>query len=181
MPERIKDVIHGLRPVRAVYALLAASLILGFGEVKGQESWGVYQNSLYGYAVEHPRAGFAVTESERGLTLTEEGGRGQVDIYGAANAEGLGPEEFEKALLGAERIREITYSRRGRTWLAVSGYYRGDEERGDDLIFYAKFMFSADLSQVAAFEASYPVTERRRFDAIVEQMEDSLTSPQAAR
>lgn len=58
---------------------------------------------------------------------------------------------------------------------------RGEEERGDELIFYAKFMFSTNLSHLAAFEASYPATDRKRFDAIVERMEDSLTSPHVAR
>jgi hypothetical protein len=162
--------------LRALNILLAAALLLTI-PAYGQERWSVYKNDLYQYGVAHPTAGFTASETGKGLTLAEDGGRGQIDIYGATNPEGLGPAQFKDALAKAERIREITYTRNGRSWLAVSGYYRGDGERGGDLIFYAKFMFSPDRSRLAAFEASYPVSDRQRFDAIVERMEDSLTAP----
>ncbi len=162
--------------MRALNILFAAALVLSV-PAYGEERWSTYRNDLYQYAVAHPTAGFTASETEKGITLIEDGGRGQIDIYGATNPEGLGPAQFKDALAGAERIREITYTRNGHSWLAVSGYFQGNEERGDDLIFYAKFMFSADRSRLAAFEASYPVTERKRFDAIVERMEDSLTAP----
>lgn len=161
--------------MRALFVLLLSLIV---ATAQGQETWTTYRNSACGYAVEHPAAGFEVTVTDTGLALTEEGAAGQIDIYCATNAERRSPTGFEQVLAGAERIREITYSRSGRSWLAVSGYYQGDQKRGDDLIFYAKFMFSSDLSQVAAFEASYPATDRQRFDAIVERMEDSLTAPQ---
>ena len=162
--------------MRALNILSAAVFLLSL-PAHGQERWSIYQNDLYQYVVAIPMAGFTASETEKGITLTEDGGRGQIDIYGATNPERLGPEQFKDALAGADRIREITYTRYGRSWLAVSGYFQGSEERGDDLIFYAKFMFSADRSQLAAFEASYPASDRQRFDAIVERMEDSLTAP----
>lgn len=162
--------------MRTLNILFATALLLSV-PAYGEERWSVYQNDLYRYGVAWPTAGFTASETEKGITLTEEGGRGQIDIYGAMNPEGLGPQQFKDALAGSERIREITYTRNGRSWLAVSGYFQGNEERGDDLIFYAKFMFSADRSRLAAFEVSYPVTDRKRFDAIVERMEDSLTAP----
>ncbi|MDF2982581.1 MAG: hypothetical protein K0Q69_2353 [Devosia sp.] len=160
--------------MRALFVLLF-SLIAGTAQ--GREGWTVYQDAACGYALEHPVAGFDVTVTDKGLTLIEQGASGQIDIYCATNAERRSPASFERVLAGAERIREITYSRNGRSWLAVSGYYQADQERGDDLIFYAKFMFSADFSRLAAFEASYPASERQHFDAIVERMEDSLTAP----
>ena len=143
----------------------------------GQADWWTYANARYGYTAELPATGFTVTETDKGLTLLEEDGRGQIDLYGASNAELLGPAQYERVLAGAERIREITYRRRGQSWLVVSGYYQPDEQRGDDLIFYAKFMFSPDRANIAAFEASYPAESRRKFDAIVERLEDHLTAP----
>jgi len=163
--------------MRALFVLLLSLIV---GTAQAQEAWTVYRNAACGYAVEHPVAGFDVTVTDTGLTLIEQGAAGQIDIYCATNAQRRSPAGFEQVLAGEERIREITYSRSGRSWLAVSGYYQADQERGDDLIFYAKFMFSADRSRLAAFEASYPASERRHFDAIVERMEDSLSAPRPA-
>lgn len=160
--------------MRALFVLLLSLIV---GTAQGQEEWTTYRDPACGYAVEHPAAGFDITVTDTGLTLIEEGGAGQIDIYCASNAGRRSPAGFEQVLAEAERIREITYSRSGSSWLALSGYYQADQQRGDDLIFYAKFMFSSDLSQLGAFEASYPATDRQRFDAIVERMEDSLTAP----
>ncbi len=143
----------------------------------GQTEWRPYRNALYGYAAELPADGFTTVRTERGMTLLEQQGRGQIDIYGARNAERLGPMQYERVLADADRISEITYRRRGASWLVVSGYYKPDEQRGDNLIFYAKFMFSADRRSIAGFEASYPAESRKKFDAIVERLEDSLTAP----
>jgi len=145
--------------------------------VQGQGDWRGYENAQFGYTAELPVAGFTLSETDKGVTLIEEGGRGQIDLYGASNTERLGPEQYQEVLAGAERISRITYSRRGRSWLVVSGYYKPDPERGDNLIFYAKFMFSRDRDTIAAFEASYPVEERGTFDPIVERLEDHLTAP----
>lgn len=158
-----------------VQLVVLSSLLCGVAHA--QEPWAVYDNSAYGCVVEHPAEGFEGTITQKGLTLVENTGSGQIDIYGATNAERLSPADFKTVLADADRIREITYSRNGRSWLVVSGYYQGDDERGGDLIFYAKFMFSADLTRLCAFEASYPVPNRKHFDAIVERMEDTLTAP----
>ena len=103
--------------------------------------------------------------------------RGQIDVYGAVNSKQLSPRDFEEALSAAERIREITYARRGASWFVISGYYLREDDRSDDLIFYAKFMFSPDRSRLAAFEASYPVADKARWAPIIEAMEDSFSAP----
>jgi hypothetical protein len=77
----------------------------------------------------------------------------------------------------AERIRQITYSRAGASWFVVSGYYRRASSEDDDLIFYAKFMLSRDHRKVSVFEASYPVRDKKRYDPLIERMEDTLTRP----
>jgi len=163
--------------VRATAMMLVLAVGLWSSTTPAQTEWRSYHNARFGYSVELPTAGFTVTETDKGLTLLEEGGRGQIDIYGARNAERLGPAQYQQVLAGADRIDEITYSRRGQSWLVVSGYYKRDEQRGDNLIFYAKFMFSGDRTTIAGFEASYPVDSRETFDPIVERMEDHLTAP----
>ena len=81
------------------------------------------------------------------------------------------------ALSKAERIRQVTYSRAGLSWLVISGFYKRSAGDDTDLIFYAKFMISEDHRSFSAFEASYPISEKLQFDPIIERMEESLTPP----
>jgi hypothetical protein len=163
--------------MRGSFVLFAAILGLLPSAVAAQVSWADYSNSLYGYSIEYPAEGFSISQSEKGLSLIEDGGRGQIDVYGAANVDQATPRKFEAVLRKADRIRRVTYSRGGGTWLAISGYYRREGDVQDGLIFYAKFMFSLDLSHLAAFEASYPVEDKKRYAPIIERMEDTLTAP----
>ena len=84
---------------------------------------------------------------------------------------------FADMLSHADRVAEVTYRTGGRSWFVLSGYYQrlGFEE--EELIFYAKFMFSPDLERFAAFEISYPADEKQRFDAVVERLEESFRRP----
>ena len=163
--------------MRPLLAFILAT-ILALAPVAAN-AWELYRNPTYGYAIALPGSPFAVEEAEggKGVTLVDIAGRGQIDVYGAGNADGLSPREFEAALSGAERIRDITYSRRGNSWFVISGHYYRDGDSGDDLIFYAKFMFSPDRSRLAAFEASYPVADKARWAPIIEEMEDSFSAP----
>ena len=165
--------------MRRLLLAFTATLLLTLTAVGAPEiHWQIYEDPAYGYEVELPLGTFTGARREdNGVILTETDGRGQIDVYGAVNTHGLSPREFEAELSDADRIREITYARRGRSWFVISGYYRREGDDSDDLIFYAKFMFSPDRERLSAFEASYPVSDKRRFDAIIERMEDSLTSP----
>lgn len=142
-------------------------------------AWETYRNPAYGYEISLPGSPFAVEERPEGegVTLIDIAGRGQIDVYGATNAENLSPREFEAVLAGAERIRDVTYSVRGESWFVLSGYYHREGDESDDLIFYAKFMFSPDRSRFAGFEASYPEGDRARWEPIIEVMEDSFRAP----
>jgi hypothetical protein len=142
--------------------------------------WLHYQVPVFGYySVSIPNDGFEIeTDATRnGLTIYERGGQGQIDVYAVRDEDGLRLIELRAALADAERIRQITYSRSGSSWFVVSGFYNRSSEDGADLIFYAKFMISADRQSVSAFEASYPISDKRRYDAIIERMEDTLTPP----
>jgi len=80
----------------------------------------------------------------------------------------------------ADRIREVTYRAQGRGWFVLSGYYQRDGEERQDLIFYAKFMFSSDRSVFSGFEISYPAANKRRLDRVVTRLEKSFRGPRAA-
>lgn len=163
---------------RLAITLLVATLALA---PHPAAAWEPYQNAAYGYEISLPGAPFAVEAAAdgRGVTLLELGGRGQIDVYGADNAQNLTPRQFEAALAEAPRIRDITYARRGNSWFVISGHYfrEADAEAGSDLIFYAKVMFSPDRSRLSAFEASYPVADKRKYDPVIERLEDSLRAP----
>jgi hypothetical protein len=74
----------------------------------------------------------------------------------------------------APRIADITYKAVGPTWFAISGHYSREANDPGTLIYYAKFVFSADLSRFAAFEISYSVAEKSRMDPIVTHLEKTL-------
>jgi hypothetical protein len=140
--------------------------------------WSNYENSTYGYRVDIPAGQFAVREqnSEK-LTLQEVGGLGEIDVYGATNPNRATPGEFAAALEHATRIKDITYRASGRGWLVLSGHYNREGGEAEDLIFYAKFMFSADRSLLSAFEISYPLRLKKQFDPVVARMERTLRAP----
>ena len=134
--------------------------------------------NAYDFEIALPLSVFALDEEAgRGLFLREVGGQGEMKVYGADNTSGRSPREFVTALEEADRIEEVTYRAEGRNWFVLSGYYADEDSLGEPLIFYAKVMFSADWSRVSAFEISYPQGEKRRFDPIVDRIENSLTPP----
>lgn len=158
-------------------ALLVATLSLA---PTPAAAWDAYENPTYGYRIDLPGGPFAVEPAAggTGVTLLDLAGRGQIDVYGADNAQELSPRAFESALGAAPRIAEITYARRGNSWFVISGHYRREGAESTPLIFYAKVMFSPDRQRLAAFEASYPQAEKARWDPIIERLEASLRAPQ---
>lgn len=152
--------------------------VLGAGPTLAFE-WRHYSDPIFGYSVIVPDEGFDIEAdpARNGLTIYERDGRGQIDVYAIRNDHGLSLAELKSALSRAERIKQITYSRAGTSWFVISGYYKRPVGEDTDLIFYAKFVISKDHESIAAFEASYPISEKALFDPIIERMEDSLTRP----
>lgn len=142
--------------------------------------WERYEVPEPGFSIELPLADFEALGDDGGpemLRLYERGGDAMIEVYGGENADGLSAAGFADMLSHADRVAEVTYHTGGRSWFVLSGYYRrlGFEE--EELIFYAKFMFSPDLERFAAFEISYPADEKQRFDAVVERLEVSFRRP----
>lgn len=143
--------------------------------------WEHYVDPELGFEIDLPLGWFEpVIDPERPsvLQLVERnGGAALLEVYGGENVETLSAAEFADFLSEADRIAEVTYRTGGRTWFVLSGYYRREGFEAQRLIFYAKFMFSADLSHFAAFEISYPREDKWRFDPVVERIEDSFRGP----
>ena len=147
---------------------------LGLVGAAQAENWQRYEGST-GFTVSVPTERFAISSETPGrLSLSEIGGSAQLDIFGVTNPDRLSVGKFEKMMEAADPGRRITYRMAGRNWFVLSGYL--DDEPAPT-VFYAKFMLNRSGTALSAFEISYPASRKATFDALVEQMEDSLTSP----
>lgn len=167
-----------VRPAALLFALL---LTLAALPVAAHDAgWQLYEDPELGFRIELPLGQFEAVADDEGpnaLRLYERGGDAIIEVYGGENVDGLSAAEFADMLAGADRIADVTYRTGGRSWFVLSGYYErlGFEEQ--ELIFYAKFMFSRDLERFAAFEISYPAADKARFNTVVERLEASFRSP----
>ena len=161
--------------------IAAVSLILVGSVPSSAQSaaWERYVDPQYGFSAELPYGVFEPLEDDGSgrLTLGEVGGTGQISIYGG-DAGGLTLEGFAERLSAGEEVRSITYQAGGDSWFVLSGYYQPDAE-GERLIFYTKVLLSPDRETFSAFEISYDLDEKARFDGIVSRIEDSFTRPPA--
>ncbi len=140
--------------------------------------WREYTDPEFGFRVALPSQGFDLENVPgRGIALVDAEGAGEILVYGAENPRGLSARAFVEALEGADRIREVTYRAEGRSWFVLSGFYQDQDDWDDEVIFYAKYMFSADRSALSAIEITFRASEKPRFAPLVEQIEDSLTAP----
>jgi len=167
-----------LKLVLVLLALLLAPTAPAYAQARG--SWALYAHPELGFRIDLPVAGFtpadsAPDEGDR-LTLVETGGVAQIDVYGGHNDQGLGLAGFAERLEAADATRRVTYRAAGRSWFVLSGHFT-PEAGSEELIFYTKFMLSADGTRYVAFEISYPRSEKRRFDPIVDRLEASLRRP----
>jgi hypothetical protein len=149
-------------------------VMLAASQLSGAEAWRTYRNPQMSFEIALPSTSFRVTEASAAhLTLKEASGDAVIDVYAGANLKHLSPEAFSAELSNAGEIKDITYHVGGRGWFVVSGHYRvGVTE--PQTIYYAKYLFSADLERVAGFEISYPVAEKLRMDGVVERLEGSF-------
>jgi hypothetical protein len=147
--------------------------------INREDGWRVFVDERYGFTIELPFGMFEIVEkTARGLSLRAPQTEAAIEVYGSHSAAGFDPEQFVDAIVQADRVREVTYTAGGRSWFVLSGFYSG-AEAGDAVIFYTKFMFSADGTRLAAFEISFPAREKPRFEEVVERIEDSFTSPRS--
>ena len=157
-------------------AQLAASSTQGDASALRADTWGTYVDDRYGFSVDLPIGLFnPVEKNARGISLRAPRYGAVIDVYASENPNGFDPEQFVTEIENADRVREVTYRAAGKSWFVLSGFY-SKTEAGDAVIFYTKFMFSADRSRLTAFEISFPAREKPRFASVVERIEDSFTN-----
>ena len=141
--------------------------------------WRPYSDTVYDFSIELPFALFEpALEGGRGLRLEQaDEGLAKLDVYCAANTQGLATQDFVELLDHDDLIGEVTYREGGEDWFVLSGFYASERSADEAMIFYTKFMFSQDGERVSAFEISYPEADRVLFDAIVVRLEETLSAP----
>ncbi len=154
--------------------LFALAICLALAGAALAEDWQRYYSPA-GFSISVPVGRFSVeSESEGRLSLREEDGSAQIDVFGVTNAESLGVGQFMDMIEAADPSRRTTYRAAGNSWFVLSGYL---DDEPVPTVFYAKFMLNREGTALSAFEISYPASRKFVFDPLVETMEDSLTSP----
>ena len=156
---------------------LCLALLLTCINAAQAASWTHYRDPGSRYTVDLPTESFSPKNSPAQpghVTLSEQDGDAIIDVYSGGNAKDLSPDGFIRQLSQAPRIGDITYKAVGSTWFAISGHYTREGNDPGTLIYYAKFVFSPDLSRFAAFEISYSVAEKPRMDTVVTRLEKTL-------
>lgn len=151
--------------------LVAGAALLPVGLAADPSQWASERDDGFGFRYVYPSATFARIEGEAKPSFhyfVSPDSEAKL-IFGAwSNKEGRTPEAFKQWLVAnTEGYDELSYRPRGRTWFVLSGY------RGDN-IYYEKVMFSCGGDVVNVFAVAYPVTERARYDPIVERVEDGF-------
>jgi len=156
------------------YALIAAGLIVACCSVALANGWTTYVNPRFGTRAEVPLNGFSADrppENGDGQSWTSADGKGRISVYGSfiVVAETFrGYREFTLNTARADGVT-ITYSAGTGDWFAYSG------TRGS-VIVYMKALLSKDCTAPIAHHIylRYPATQRKRYDAIVTRIANSL-------
>ena len=155
------------------WGFLAALIVtlLAVGANAGNSHWQTIRDPGFGFTFSYPPVLFdRLPDDEKPSFYYFAAPEGEAKFLAGAWHEPTAgtPQKFKQWLLdNAQGYDEVTYRPRGRTWFVLSGY-RGEQ------IYYEKVMFSCGNQVVNVFAMVYPVAERKRFDPVVERMEDQF-------
>jgi hypothetical protein len=161
-----------MRLLQAIAILVC--LAVGTAGSPAAQSWQTFSDPAQRYSIDLPVGTFTLTNTEQRMLLEDRAHDAQIEIYAGRNSKALSVSEFFAAASQAQGVADVTYHAGGRTWFVLSGHYTRDSSGSQRLIYYAKFVFSADLSRFAAFETSYPVSAKIWMDPVVARLERSL-------
>jgi hypothetical protein len=153
-----------------IAALPMATPVLAQGR-SADTDWVPYRNDRFGFTLEYPAALLRPNRSSQagdGLAFVSADGSAQLLVGALANEDGYSPAEYQGFIARRSyRGFPVTYAPRGRTWFALSGEHDGK-------VFYEKVMFSCGGSVINSFVMTYPAAAKRRWDGVVERIENSF-------
>ena len=148
--------------------ILSFTLLFLIQPIFAAEPYQTYFNSRFNYSIEYP-ANLLIPRGEAangdGQIFASADGQAQMTIYGAHNVfdqtlQELFRNESQNAV-DAKITKQVTYKRMKNNWFVVSGYI-------GPKIFYQKTFLSNDM--LKSFYIEYPMSQRKLFDPLVEQM-----------
>jgi hypothetical protein len=164
-----------MKTVRISLLGIAALMFAGLFQLSAAEGleWDRYENARFGYSVLYPAGLFGsgkVSENGDGSTFTSADGRSKLTVFAAYNHENMGIEEYRATILNKfSGYDKLDYGPARGSWFVLSG------ER-DDNVYYQKVLFSCGGRVINAFALTYPVEQKRAFDAIVTGIEKNFRS-----
>jgi len=156
------------RPSLWIGVLTAAQLAAGPAE---SSTWTPLRNDRFGFHLEYPADVLRPHQSSEagdGLLLVSRDESAKLLVGAFRNSDRHTPASYQDYVARRSYAGfPVTYAPRGQTWFVLSG------ER-DGKIFYEKVMFSCGGGVITSFAMTYRSAERRRFDPIVERMENTF-------
>lgn len=154
-----------------VLCLLAAGSV-GLAAAPKVDPWPVYTNARYGYQLEHAPDALLEEEAQNGdgRRILSADKALEVLVWGDLDPMLGGVDGRWAELLAPADGAKITYKRRGKDFLVVSGTVIKD---GVKTVFYRKVL-TGRPDQFATFEARYPFARKRDLDKVVARMALSM-------
>ena len=148
---------------------LAISLLFAANVGRGAEGWINQRDPDFGFSYSLPGGAFKPVQGDRpSFYYYSSPETGAKFMVGAWRNDGKTPSEFKNWMLThIGGYEEVTYRPGGRSWFVLSGYR-------DDQIYYEKVIFSCGGRVASAFALVYPDALRKRFDPVVERVEDTF-------
>jgi hypothetical protein len=164
-------------------AFRIASLAAGVLSLSAQ--WGVaqgqgiatYRNERHGFSLSYPAGTFApdgqgVSDDGRMFVTADKSAR--LLVGALPNAEGINLRDYRSLLLERSYAdAEIDYAPVRGTWFVLSGTRDGQ-------MFYERVTFTCQGRLINSWAMLYPVSERRTYDRIVEQIARSYRAGDAS-
>jgi hypothetical protein len=133
--------------------------------------WTQFRNERFGLALRYPAEVFVAQRSSDwgdGDLFETPDGKGRLLVGAIENSESFSPRSYQ-AFIARQSYPglRIDYAPVGQSWAVLSGTL------GQTMV-YEKIMFSCGGTVINSFAMTYPITERRFFDPLVEAIEDTF-------
>jgi hypothetical protein len=145
-------------------AMVAAALSASVAQAEG---WRLYRNARFGVTADVPKdwtMGDA-PDNDDGRVFTSPDRQSQITVSGGFRTSQK--EQELAALLEPREGETVTYRRKGKDWIAISGT-KGDR------IFYRKSLLSCKGAVWNNVAIDYPAAKKKTFDSIVTRVSRSL-------